>query len=126
TVPILLFLVLFIWQVPHTFVIAIRKYEEYKAAGVPMLPVVYGFAMAKRQMIVYITCLLPLPFFLASLGTTFMVIASALNIGWLLLGLGGFSAKNDLKWAHQMFLYSVNYVVIFFLLVIAVTLPWFN
>src|SRR5699024_7736805 len=39
-VPIVLFLVLFIWQVPHTFAIAIKRYGEYKAAGVPMLPVV--------------------------------------------------------------------------------------
>src|SRR5699024_3685477 len=42
-VPIVLFIVLFIWQIPHTFAIAMRRYDEYKAAGVPMLPVVYGF-----------------------------------------------------------------------------------
>src|SRR5699024_11379807 len=44
-VPIVLFIVLLIWQIPHTFAITIRRYEEYKVAGVPMLPVVYGIQM---------------------------------------------------------------------------------
>src|SRR5690625_859058 len=51
-VPITLFVVLLIWQIPHTFAITIRRYEEYKAAGVPMLPVVYGFEVTKRQTVV--------------------------------------------------------------------------
>lgn len=123
-VPITVSLALFIWQIPHTFVIAIRKHDEYKLAGVPMLPVVHGFAMTKRQIVVYIACLLPVPFILTSLGTTFTVVATILNVGWLLLALRGFVARNDLKWADRMFLYSVNYLVIFFLLVITVTVPW--
>lgn len=125
-VPLVLFLVLFIWQMPHTFVIAMRKLDEYKAAKVPMLPVVYGFAMTKRQILVYIACLFPLPFFMASLGTTFVTVASLLNAGWIILGITGFYAKDDVKWADRMFLYSVNYLLVFFLLVICVTLPWFH
>lgn len=62
-VPLTLFLLLFIWQIPHTFAIAMKKCEEYRAAGVPMLPVVYGFNMTKRQMFIYIAALLPLPLF---------------------------------------------------------------
>lgn len=126
TVPIMLALFLFIWQVPHTFVIAIRKYDEYKAAGVPMLPVVYGFAITKRQTVVYIACLLAVPFLLMTLGSTFVIISTLMTLGWLVLGIAGFSAKSDLKWANRMFLYSVNYLMIFFLLMIAVTLPWFH
>ncbi|MGG1677844.1 heme o synthase [Neobacillus sp. NRS-1170] len=52
-VPMMLFLILFIWQMPHTYAIAMRKYYEYKAAGVAMLPVVRGFAITKRQIFVY-------------------------------------------------------------------------
>jgi len=125
-VPIILFLVLFIWQMPHTFAIAIKKYEEYKAARVAMLPVVHGFAMTKRQMFVYVVSLLPLPFYLGSLGTTFIVITTILNIGWIALCISGFFVKDDLKWAHLSFLYSVNYLTLFFLLVIIVTLPTFH
>lgn len=125
-VPIVLALILFIWQMPHTFVIAMKKYDEYKAAKVAMLPVVRGFAFTKRQIVVYVACLLPLPFLLGSLGTVFIVIATVLNVGWLIASLTGFTTKDDLKWAHMMFLFSVNYVAILFLSMIIVTLPIFN
>lgn len=121
-IPVMLFSILFIWQMPHTFAIAMKKCKEYKAAGVAMLPVVHGFAITKRQTVVYIACLLPLPFYLAPLGTTFVVLATLLNVGWLLVSLSGFFMKNDLKWAHLNFMYSVNYIAILFLLMVWVTL----
>ncbi|KAB2336319.1 protoheme IX farnesyltransferase [Cytobacillus depressus] len=125
-IPIVLFLILFIFQMPHTFAIAIRKYDEYKAAKVAMLPVVHGFAMTKRQITVYVACLLPLPFYLASLGTLFMVIATLLNTGWLVISIQGFFTKDIQKWARVMFLYSVNYIAILYILMIIVTLPIFD
>lgn len=125
-VPMILFLILFIFQMPHTFAIAVKKYNEYKAAGVAMLPIVRGIAVTKRQMVIYIACLCPLPFFLAPLGTTFMVIATLLNVGWLVVSISGFFSKDNYKWAHVNFLYSVNYITIIFLTMIVVTLPIFN
>ena len=86
-----------------------------------MLPVVYGFKMTKRQIAVYVACLLPMPFYLYSLGTTFIVIATVMNIGFLALSIAGFFTKNDLKWANAVFLYSVNYLTILFLMMIIVT-----
>src|SRR5699024_1018514 len=56
-VPIVLFMILFLWQIPHTFAIAMRRRDEYKAAGIPMLPVVYGMEMTKRQSLIYILLL---------------------------------------------------------------------
>lgn len=125
-VPIVLFLLVFIWQMPHTFVIAMKKCKEYKAAGIPMLPVVHGFEFTKRQIVIYVACLLPLPFFLVQLGTVFIVIATILNLAWIVLAISGFFMKNDLKWAHMNFLYSVNYLMILFLLTIILTLPTFS
>ena len=121
-VPITLALIVFLWQMPHTFSIAMRRYEEYKRAGVAMLPVVYGFEITKRQIVLYIACLLPMPFFLGSLGTVFIGIATLLNIGWLVIGISGFFSKNDVRWANQIFIYSVNYITILFLMMIIVTL----
>ncbi|MBP2006403.1 protoheme IX farnesyltransferase [Halobacillus andaensis] len=120
-VPIVLFLSLFIWQIPHTFAIAIKKCEEYKAAGVAMLPVKRGFEYTKGHMLVYVTCLCPLPFFLPSLGWVFFTIATLLSIGWIVLALKGFFVKDDLKWAHWMFLYSLNYLMILFGAMVIVT-----
>ncbi|WP_338447844.1 heme o synthase [Niallia oryzisoli] len=119
-VPITLALIIFIWQMPHTFAIAMRRYDDYKRAGVAMLPVVHGFEVTKRQIVVYILCLFPLPFFLGSLGTTFVVIATVMNIIWMVTGIRGLFMKNDIKWANQMFIYSVNYLLILFLLMMAV------
>ncbi|WP_284140933.1 MULTISPECIES: heme o synthase [unclassified Virgibacillus] len=123
-VPMVLFLIMFIWQTPHFLALAMKKCDDYKAAGIPMLPAVYGFEITKRQIVVYITCLLPLPFFLASLGTTFLIIATILNIGWLALGIAGFFVKNDLKWANLIFIYSLNYLTILFLLMAVVTINY--
>lgn len=125
-VPVGLFLIMFIWQTPHFLALAMKQTEEYKAAGVPMLPVVYGFEMTKRQIIIYIACLLPVPFLLASLGTTFVVIATILNVVWLIIAFTGLFTKDDLKWASKVFIYSLNYLVILFPLMIIVTLPIFN
>ena len=44
------------------------------------------------------------------LGIGFIVLATALNIGWLILSIKGFRAKDDLKWATGMFMYSLNYM----------------
>jgi heme o synthase len=122
TVPIILFSILFIWQMPHTFAISMRKYEEYKAAGVAMLPVVHGFKITKRQMVVYVACLLPLPIYLVDLGTPFIVIATMLNLIWLGICIIGLFMRDDEKYAYINFLYSVNYITIIFLLMILMTL----
>ncbi|WP_414648419.1 heme o synthase [Cerasibacillus sp.] len=123
-VPITLFLIMFIWQIPHFLALAMKKSEEYKKAQVPMLPAVYGFDMTKRQIVIYIACLLPLPFLLFSLGKAFLIIATVLNIGWLIMGIGGFFSKNDLKWANMIFVYSLNYLTILFITMAVVTIDF--
>lgn len=114
-VPITLFMIMFIWQTPHFLALAIKNYKEYKAAGIPMLPVVHGFEFTKRQIVVYIACLLPLPFFLYELGVTFIIIATVLNIVWLVIGFKGLFLKDVMKWANQVFFYSLGYLIIIFL-----------
>lgn len=120
-VPIVLFFILFIWQMPHTFAIAIKKCDEYKAAGVAMLPVVHGFQKTKRQIIVYIVCLFPFPYFLTSLGPTFIVLVTLLNVGWLVMSVSRYFNKDPFKWAHINFIYSVNYIMILYVLMVVFT-----
>lgn len=121
-VPIVLFVMLFLWQIPHTFAIAMRRHDEYKAAGVPMLPVVYGMEMTIRQSFVYVLLLFPLPFFLGELGTSFLIIATVLNIIWIVISIKGFFMKDNIKWANQMFYYSLTYLTVLFGGMIIVTL----
>lgn len=122
TVPIVLFLILFIWQMPHTYAIAMKRHDEYSAANVPLLPVVRGFATTKRHMFFYICCLFPLPFYLSSLGTSFLLFALILNLGWLVISLGGFFTNKDSKWAELNFIYSVNYITLLFFMMMFATL----
>lgn len=121
-VPIVLFVIMFIWQTPHFLALAMKNCKEYKTAGIPMLPVVHGFEFTKRQIVVYIACLLPLPFFLGELGITFLVSATILNLAWLIIGLIGFFMKNVIKWANIVFFYSLGYLIIIFSTMIIVTI----
>ncbi|ATX83922.1 protoheme IX farnesyltransferase [Bacillus velezensis] len=115
-----LFMILFIWQIPHFLALAIKKTEDYRAANIPMLPVVHGFEVTKRQIIVWVACLLP--FFLGSLGLPIVILGTLLNVGWLVLGLMGFRMKNIMKWATLMFVYSLNYMTIYFVAMVVFTL----
>ncbi|NPC92441.1 protoheme IX farnesyltransferase [Bacillus sp. WMMC1349] len=118
----ILFLIMFIWQIPHFLALAIKKTEEYRAADIPMLPVVHGFEITKRQIMVWIVCLMPLPFFLSELGLPIVILGTLLNIGWLICGLVGYKNNNIMKWATLMFVYSLNYLTIFFVAVVVFTL----
>jgi protoheme IX farnesyltransferase len=65
-VPIILAIVLFLWTPSHFWSLAIAQYDDYAAAGVPMLPVVVGNARAARITLVNTLMLVAasiLPFF---------------------------------------------------------------
>ncbi|SFA76123.1 MULTISPECIES: heme o synthase [unclassified Bacillus (in: firmicutes)] len=117
-----LFVIMFVWQPPHFYALAMRRVEEYRAAGIPMLPVVKGFATTKKHIVLWVMALLPLPFFLKALGIPFLILATLLNLGWLALGIYGYKIKDDIKWAKLMFVYSLQYLTILFVAMVIVTL----
>ncbi|MBO3064559.1 MULTISPECIES: heme o synthase [Staphylococcus] len=122
-IAVALFLVIFCWQPIHFYALAIKRKDEYSLANIPMLPSVKGFKRTRVSMFLWLVFLLPLPFLLSSLGTTFIVLATLLNLGWLYLGLTSFKKDSDqTKWATKMFIYSLNYLVVFFVLIVVVSL----
>lgn len=120
---IALFLVVFCWQPVHFYALAIKRQDEYSLANIPMLPSVKGFNRTRVSMFIWLVFLLPLPFLFRDLGITFMVLATLLNLGWLYMGLTSFKKGTDnTKWATKMFIYSLNYLVVFFVLTVIVSL----
>lgn len=117
----ILFALLFLWQPAHFWSLAIRRVEEYRAAGFPLLPVVKGIKRTKLQMIPYIALLLPtsiLFYTYGYVGIYFLIISLLIAVVWLVHTLGGSGAKDTDKWAKTNFLISVNYLMVIFIVMI--------
>jgi protoheme IX farnesyltransferase len=113
----ILFIFLFLWQPPHFLALAMRRCEEYRAAGIPMLPVVRGFEETKRQMLIWAAVLVPASLLLYALGVVgivYFVLALILGLVWVGLLISGFYVKDDIVWARKMFLYSLIYLTVLF------------
>ena len=107
---LLLFVIISLWQMPHFFAIAMYRLSEYKAALIPVLPVVKGIYVTKVQMLIYtmaflLTSLLPTVF--GYTGYAYFTVATAMGLLWLMLCIKGFTAKNDNIWARKMFKLSL-------------------
>src|SRR5690625_6795570 len=70
--------------------------------------------MTKRQNVVYIACLLPLPLLLISLGVMFVTVALILNIIWLFIAIRGVFVDENKKYADTMFYFSLLYLILVF------------
>lgn len=120
----LLFALLFLWQPPHFWSLGIRRVEEYRAAGFPLLPVVKGVKRTKLQMIPYVLLLLPSVFLLYYynyVGLVFLIVALGGGLLWLIHTLSGMNTKDTEKWAKINFLISVNYLMVVFIVMVANT-----
>lgn len=114
-----MFIVMFIWQMPHFYGLAIKRSEEYKVAGIPMLPSVKGNERTKRSIILWLTLLLFTPVLMVELGLWFVVLAAMLNLAWLYIGLNQFTPIKDYnRYAGRVFVFSLNYIIIFFVMII--------
>jgi protoheme IX farnesyltransferase len=114
TGAVILFLVLALWQMPHFYAIAMYRFDDYKAAGLPVLPVKSGMPAAKIQIILYIAAFIAANTLLSAFGYTgytYLVIMTVLGLAWLWKGAKGFKTNDDKPWARQMFLLSLVIVL---------------
>lgn len=78
----ILFAIIFFWQPPHVWAIALYRRDDYAAAGIPMMPSVIGDERTRWQMLWYTLGLVPvtlLPAALGLLGPLYLACALALN-----------------------------------------------
>jgi protoheme IX farnesyltransferase len=115
---LLLFAVLFLWQVPHFAAITIFRAEDYARAGLQVVSVQHGEVGARRTIALYtpllvVASLLFVPFGLA--GRAYAIVAAILGLGFLGLALrglaagAGFDAK---RWAKMVFATSIPYLTL--------------
>lgn len=113
----ILFLVVFLWTPPHFWSLAIAVQDEYKAAKVPMMPVVCGERRTRIEIFVYTLLLVPVtlvPFFLGT--TTYFYLGAASALGgfylWKTVELLGKNTREDSK---RLFWISILYLFLLFL-----------
>ncbi|MFA2933320.1 protoheme IX farnesyltransferase [Acinetobacter pittii] len=107
---LLLFLAYALWQMPHSWAIAIYRFDDYKNAGIPILPVARSIYRTKIDCVIYILLFAAVLNGLYCFGYTnvfFLITFNALTAYWLYLSVIGFKAENDQLWAKRFFLYSV-------------------
>lgn len=125
----ILFLIMLVWQMPHFFAIAIRRRDDYAAAGIPVMPVSRGIARTKASMAIYIMEFIlaaALPFVFGYTGIVYLEIAFVLGVAWFALAMRGLllpdagtepshpHAAANKKWATQMFALSLVVMVALF------------
>ncbi|WP_326846903.1 heme o synthase [Streptomyces kaniharaensis] len=83
---LVLFLVVFFWTPPHTWVLSMKVREDYLRAGVPMLPVIKGNLAVAKQVVVYSWVMVAVSLTLWPLGHMswlYPVAAVLLGAAWL-------------------------------------------
>lgn len=106
----LLLVIFSLWQMPHSYAIAIFRFQDYQRAAIPVLPVKQGIRTAKHHILRY-----TLAFALATLmlslggyaGYRYALVAAVVGAIWVAMALGGFRTRNDRVWAKQLFIFSI-------------------
>src|SRR5205809_3643131 len=85
-VGVALFMLIFLWTPPHFWALALYRSDDYRRAGVPMLPVVAGPRKTKQQMLVYTFVLMPValaPTLLGSVGWLYGAVRLGLRLAFI-------------------------------------------
>jgi heme o synthase len=115
-----LFLLIFLWTPPHFWALALYRSDDYRRAGVPMLPVVAGPRETKRQMLLYTLVLVPValaPTLLGAVGWLYGAVALVLSVAFIAHAVAVWRAPDDRRGhavARRMFKFSLLYLAILF------------
>ncbi len=112
-----LFAIVFIWQPPHVWAIALYRKTDYAAAGVPMLPNVIGDQPTRWRMLLYTLGLVPVtlaPVALGLLGSVYLAVALGMNAWFVWSAVRVLRERSD-RAARRMFRVSLIYLFSLFL-----------
>lgn len=114
--PVVLFIVIFLWTPPHFWALAIRHSDDYKAAGVPMMPVVVSLERTVRSMTTYAVLLLVSTLVLipvADLGLIYGITALVFGVAFV-IGCVKLGSDPSERRSMRLFTFSISYVTAVF------------
>jgi protoheme IX farnesyltransferase len=114
--------IVFMWQMPHFLAIAWLFRDDYARAGMPLLPVIEPDGRSTgRQTVLYSASLIPVSFLATAVGLgTVWYLAGAIVLGTLLLVMSlEFSATRDVATAWRLFLGSIIYLPLLWIVLLA-------
>src|SRR5687767_7428771 len=110
------FAIVFLWTPPHFWALSLLIKDDYARTGVPMLPVVRGDVVTRRQIVVYAAILAAftlLPVATGLFGAIYLVCASVLGAAFL--GLSVILARSPSRPAAlRLYLSSLAYLALLF------------
>ena len=113
---LLLVLIIFTWTPPHFWALAIYRFEEYRHAEIPMLPVTHGIAFTKLNVLLYTILLLVvsvLPFVIGMCGWLYLFGALVLGGRFLYWSIVLYSTEKPII-AMRTFRFSIIYLMVLF------------
>ncbi|HYY43856.1 MAG TPA: heme o synthase [Actinomycetota bacterium] len=113
---LVLFGIVFYWTPPHFWALSLRYSKEYEAAGVPMMPVVYGKKETTRHIVLYSLLLFAVSLILlpvAHLGAVYLAACLGLN-GMFIFKAVRLAAAPAPRSAWNLFHFSNYYLALLF------------
>jgi protoheme IX farnesyltransferase len=113
---LLLVLIIFTWTPPHFWALAIYRFEDYKHAEIPMLPVTHGIPYTKLNVLLYTVLLLVvsiLPFVVGMSGWLYLLGASLLGLRFLYWAIVLYRSEQPVI-AMRTFRFSIVYLMLLF------------
>ncbi len=125
-----LFLIVFLWTPPHFWALALYRAEDYRRAGLPMLPVTHGSAFTRQQVLLYTVVLFAatlLPFAWRASGGLYLLAAVVLGARFIQLAWRLWRDYSDAL-ARKTFRFSIWHLSLLFaaLLVDHYLWPWLS
>jgi len=123
--PFLMFLIIFLWTPPHFWALGLLKSEDYRRAGVPMLPVVAGADATRTQILAYTVLLAPVgltPTLFGFFGLVYGAVAAVCGAIMLVLAWRVYRDREGAAAttaARKLFAFSLLYVFILFAAMLA-------
>jgi protoheme IX farnesyltransferase len=109
-----------LWQIPHSYAIAIYRMTDYQAAKIPVLPICKDIKTARKHIIAYITAFTLVSLLLsqqAYVGIIYAVVMSILGAYWLYIAIADFNRLSNQMWAKRLFVFSILTITILSVLI---------